>query len=83
MPEHHDAHLTLVTLGVGNLERSIAFYETMGFRRKSRAAEGVGVLSGRRLRDRGVAVGRTGKGREFRIRGHGARLPRRRARMEL
>lgn len=44
MPEQLDAHLTLVTLGVGNLERSIAFYETMGFRRKSRNAEGVGFF---------------------------------------
>jgi catechol 2,3-dioxygenase-like lactoylglutathione lyase family enzyme len=44
MPEQYDAHLTLVTLGVGNLERSIAFYETMGFRRKSKGAEGVGFF---------------------------------------
>ena len=42
MPQ--DAHLTLVTLGVGNLDRSIAFYEAMGFRRKSKSAEGVGFF---------------------------------------
>jgi uncharacterized glyoxalase superfamily protein PhnB len=46
MPQdaHQDAHLTLVTLGVGNLERSIAFYEALGFRRRSRGAEGVGFF---------------------------------------
>jgi len=37
------ALLSLVTLGVCNLERSIAFYETLGFQRKAQAAEGVGV----------------------------------------
>ena len=39
-----DARLTLVTLGVANLQRSIAFYEALGFRRKGRAAEGVGFF---------------------------------------
>jgi DNA repair photolyase len=34
--------LSLVTLGVANLKRSIAFYETLGFRRKALAASGVG-----------------------------------------
>ena len=36
--------LSLVTLGVANLKRSIAFYETLGFRRKALAAEGVGFF---------------------------------------
>ena len=31
-----DAILLLVTLGVSDLERSIAFYEALGFRRKAR-----------------------------------------------
>ena len=39
-----DAHLTLVTLGVSNLSRSIAFYEALGFERKAKAAEGVGFF---------------------------------------
>jgi len=39
-----DAHLSLVTLGVSNLKRSIVFYETLGFRRKAQAAEGVGFF---------------------------------------
>jgi catechol 2,3-dioxygenase-like lactoylglutathione lyase family enzyme len=34
--------LSLVTLGVTDLKRSIAFYETLGFRRKALAADGVG-----------------------------------------
>ena len=38
------AHLSLVTLGVSNLERSIGFYETLGFRRKVQATEGVGFF---------------------------------------
>ncbi|MGE0563647.1 MAG: VOC family protein [Pseudolabrys sp.] len=40
----NDARLTLVTLGVSNLPRSIAFYEALGFRRKGRSAEGVGFF---------------------------------------
>ena len=36
-----DANLTLVTLGVANLPRSIGFYEALGFLRKDRSAEGV------------------------------------------
>src|SRR6188474_1246726 len=36
--------LSLVTLGVVNLKRSIAFYETLGFRRKAVAADGVGFF---------------------------------------
>ena len=36
--------LSLVTLGVANLRRSIAFYETLGFRRKVLAADGVGFF---------------------------------------
>ena len=39
-----DAILSLVTLGVCNLERSIAFYEALGFRRKAKKAEGVGFF---------------------------------------
>jgi uncharacterized protein len=38
------AYLSLVTLGVANLKRSIAFYEALGFQRKARAAEGVGFF---------------------------------------
>ena len=38
------ALLTLVTLGVSNLDNSIAFYETLGFKRKARNAEGVGFF---------------------------------------
>jgi predicted lactoylglutathione lyase len=34
------ARLTLVTLCVGDLTRSTAFYEALGFRRKARGAEG-------------------------------------------
>ena len=34
----------MVTLGVANLKRSIAFYETLGFRRKAHAADGVGFF---------------------------------------
>jgi uncharacterized protein len=39
-----EAILSLVTLGVADLERSIAFYEALGFRRKARKAEGVGFF---------------------------------------
>lgn len=39
-----DARLTLVTLGVTDLARSIAFYDALGFRRKARKAEGVGFF---------------------------------------
>lgn len=39
-----DAILTLVTLGVSDLERSIAFYEALGFKRKARDAGGVGFF---------------------------------------
>ena len=35
------ARLTLITIGVADLARSIAFYEALGFRRKARGAEGV------------------------------------------
>ena len=40
-----DAILTLVTLGVSDLARSIAFYEALGFRRKAANAEGVGFFN--------------------------------------
>ena len=40
-----DAILTLVTLGVSDLARSIAFYEALGFKRKARDAEGVGFFN--------------------------------------
>jgi len=39
-----DAIISLVTLGVSDLKRSIAFYETLGFRRKAQGAEGVGFF---------------------------------------
>jgi catechol 2,3-dioxygenase-like lactoylglutathione lyase family enzyme len=39
-----DAILTLVTLGVADLERSTAFYEALGFKRKASNAEGVGFF---------------------------------------
>jgi uncharacterized protein len=35
------ARLTLITLGVGDLPRSAAFYEALGFRRKARGEDGV------------------------------------------
>jgi len=35
------ARLSLATLGVRDLARSTAFYEALGFRRKSRSADGV------------------------------------------
>src|SRR5262245_49070174 len=35
------AIIALVTLGVSNLARSIAFYEALGFKRKARKSEGV------------------------------------------
>ena len=36
--------LSLVTLGVSDLARSIAFYEALGFARKAKAAQGVGFF---------------------------------------
>lgn len=39
-----EAHLSLVTLGVADLKRSIGFYESLGFRRKAQSAEGVGFF---------------------------------------
>jgi hypothetical protein len=38
------AHISLVTLGVNDLARSIAFYEALGFARRMRAAAGVGFF---------------------------------------
>lgn len=38
------AVLSLVTLGVSDLNRSIAFYETLGFQRKAATAAGVGFF---------------------------------------
>lgn len=38
------AILSLVTLGVSDLNRSIAFYEALGFRRKAQTLEGVGFF---------------------------------------
>jgi predicted lactoylglutathione lyase len=38
------ALLSLVTLGVANLRRSIDFYEKLGFRRKAQEAKGVGFF---------------------------------------
>jgi len=39
-----EAFLTLVTLGVADLGRSIAFYEALGFRRKAKNADSVGFF---------------------------------------
>src|SRR6266700_3602822 len=55
--EESNAHLSLVTLGVSDLQRSIAFYETLGFQRKGKAFDGIGffqagawrLLCGRRM----------------------------------
>jgi len=38
------AILSLVTLGVSDLARSVTFYETLGFERKARGAQGVGFF---------------------------------------
>jgi hypothetical protein len=38
------AIVSLITLGVADLARSIAFYEALGFRRKAKAAQGVGFF---------------------------------------
>lgn len=38
------AILSLMTLGVADLNRSTAFYETLGFRRRAQGAEGVGFF---------------------------------------
>lgn len=38
------AILSLVTLGVADLKRSIEFYEALGFQRKARGAPGVGFF---------------------------------------
>ncbi len=42
--EESNAHLSLVTLGVSDLQRSIAFYETLGFQRKGKAFDGIGFF---------------------------------------
>jgi len=42
-----EAALSLVTLGVSDLARSIAFYEALGFRRRVKSAEGVGFFQAR------------------------------------
>jgi predicted lactoylglutathione lyase len=39
-----EAILSLVTLGVSDLKRSIAFYAALGFRRKATKADGVGFF---------------------------------------
>ena len=39
-----DALLSLVTLGVANLKRSIVFYEALGFRRKGEAFDSIGFF---------------------------------------
>ena len=38
------AILSLVTLGISDLNRSIAFYEALGFKRKAQGAQGVGFF---------------------------------------
>src|SRR5262245_36717274 len=40
-----NAILSLVTLGVTNLDRSIKFYEALGFQRRAQKAEGVGFFA--------------------------------------
>jgi predicted lactoylglutathione lyase len=42
--EDPQAILSLVTLGVADLNRSIAFYETLGFHRTAEKADGVGFF---------------------------------------
>jgi uncharacterized protein len=39
-----NAHLSLVTLGVSDLRRSMTFYETLGFQRKGKLFEGIGFF---------------------------------------
>lgn len=39
-----NAYLSLVTLGVSNVQRSIAFYETLGFQRKGMTFDGIGFF---------------------------------------
>ena len=39
-----EAHLSLVTLGVSDLPRSVAFYEALGFERKAKDSIGVGFF---------------------------------------
>jgi hypothetical protein len=62
------ARVTLVTLCVGDIARSAAFYEALGFRRKARGAEGVaffeagGVIlslwtAAEMAKDAGIAAG--------------------------
>src|SRR5689334_10065058 len=43
-PMPPEGNLSLVTLGVASLPRSISFYETLGFQRKAKANEGVGFF---------------------------------------
>jgi uncharacterized protein len=44
MTEQPEGNLSLVTLGVANLPRSVSFYETLGFRRKAKDSVGVGFF---------------------------------------
>ena len=39
-----NAHLSLVTLGVSDLQRSIVFYEQLGFQRKGKSFDGIGFF---------------------------------------
>ena len=39
-----EGNLSLVTLGVASLNRSVAFYETLGFQRKAKNVPGVGFF---------------------------------------
>ncbi len=39
-----DAHLSMITLGVSDLQRSIAFYEKLGFQRKRKALDSIGFF---------------------------------------
>jgi catechol 2,3-dioxygenase-like lactoylglutathione lyase family enzyme len=48
---------TVITLGVADMRKSIAFYEALGFARKFRATGEVAFFDTRRYRDRAVSMG--------------------------
>lgn len=39
-----DSRISIITLGVADLERSVAFWEAMGWRRRARAFEGIALF---------------------------------------
>ena len=73
------AILSLVTLGVANLKRSIAFYETLGFRRKALAAEGVGFFQAGACAIAVFPSDELAKRRQHCVRRHGRKFSRCRA----